>query len=93
MLRMSDEEPRSCDILFGRGFESWNHEGNKQFRRIIAKHYARYHLMKCRSEKVTVVAEIVEEIRSSGARFLRRNGESHLWEEVDRKTAVDNVVR
>jgi hypothetical protein len=49
--------------------------------------------MECRTEKVTVVAEIVEEIGSSGARFLRRNGESHLWKEVDRKSVVDKVRR
>ena len=59
----------------------------------LQKHQARYHSMECRTEKVTVVAEIVEEIRLSGARFLRRNGASHLWEEVHRKTAVDKVRR
>jgi hypothetical protein len=34
-----------------------------------------------------------KEIRSSGARFLRRNGDSKAWEEVDRKTIVEKVRR
>ena len=90
---MNKENPRRCDILFGRGSDCWNHCGNKKFRRIIAKYQEKYHSMEFRSEKVALVAEIVEEIRSSGARFLRRNGESHLWEEVDRKTTVEKVRR
>jgi hypothetical protein len=90
---MNKENPRRSDILFGRGSDCWNHCGNKKFRRIIAKYQEKYHSKEFRSEKVTLVAEIVDEIRSSGARFLRRDGESNLWEEVDRKTTVEKVRR
>jgi hypothetical protein len=90
---MNKEHPRRSDILFGRGSDCWNHCGNKRFRLIIAKYQEKYHSKECRSEKMTVVAEIVEEIRSSGARFLRRNGDSKAWEEVDRKSIVEKVRR
>ena len=90
---MNKENPRRCDILFGRGSDCWNHCGKMKFRRIIAKYQEKYHSVECRSEKVALVAEIVEDIRSSGARFLTRNSKSKGWEEVDRKTTVDKVRR
>lgn len=89
---MNKEYPSECDILLGKGPDCWNHTGNKQFRRVVAKYQEKYHSIECRSEKVKLVAEIVEEIRSFGSRFLRRNGESQLWEEVDRKTSVNKVI-
>jgi hypothetical protein len=88
---MSNEVPRKCDILFGRGSDCWNHDGNKKFRAIVAKYEEKYHSFQCRSEKMKLVAEIVKEIRSSGARFLRRNTESKVWEEVNRKTTIEKV--
>jgi hypothetical protein len=90
-LLTSDEEPRKCDILLGRGSDSWNHHGNKQFRVLVANNQQKYHSMQCRSEKVKLVAEIVEDIRLSGTRFLKRNKESSAWEEVDRKTTIEKV--
>jgi hypothetical protein len=92
MLRMSDEEPRKCDILFGKGADCWNHSGNKTFRVLVSNYQEKYHSMQCRSEKVNLVAYIVQEIISSGARFLRRNGESKAWEEVNRKTIIEKVI-
>jgi hypothetical protein len=90
---MNNEHPRNCDILFGRGPDCWNHAGNKQFRLTVAKYHETYHSMHCRSEKVKLVAGIVQEIRSSGARFMRRNTQSNQWEEVDRKTTIEKVRR
>ena len=92
-LSMSDEKPRKCDILFGRESDCWNHYGNKQFRLIVAKYQEKYHSMECRSEKVKLVAEIVQEIKSSDARFLRRSKELKKWEEVDRKIIIEKVRR
>jgi hypothetical protein len=89
----SDEEPRKYDILFGRGSDCWNHHGNKQFRILVANYQEKYHSIQCRSEKVKLVAEIVEEIRLSGTRFLKRYGESSTWEEVDRKTTIEKVSK
>ena len=92
-LDMSNEDPRMCDILFGRESDCWNHDGNKQFRFIVANYQEKYHSLAYRSEKVKLVAEIVKEIKSSGARFLRRNKELNVWEEVDRKNVIEKVRR
>ena len=44
---------------------------------------------------VGIIMEIrnfVQEISSTGARFLRRNVESKAWAEVERKTIIEKVI-
>jgi len=85
------EFPTSKDVLFGRDADSWNHEGNRNFRFVVAKYQEQYHLTKLRTEKVTIVAKIVKELRESGARFLRRDCRSKKWFEVDRKAYIEKA--
>lgn len=64
--------PSKLDILCGRGLASFNHEGNVQFRFIIASNIAKYRAASRKPEKTTIVRKIVDDIHESGGRFLRR---------------------
>lgn len=83
--------PTKDDVLFGRHAQSWNHEGNRRFRAIVSKYQAAYHSAKARIKKVSIVAKIVNEVRSNGARFLRKDKRLNIWYEVDRKACIDKV--
>lgn len=83
--------PTKDDVLFGRHAQSWNHEGNRRFRAIVSKYQAAYHSAKQRIKKVSIVAKIVSEVRSNGARFLRKDKRLSIWYEVDRKACIDKV--
>jgi hypothetical protein len=83
--------PRSKDILFGRGSDCWNHNGNKKFRITIANNQEIYHSMSRRADKVKLVAKIVDDIQASGARFLKRIKDCNDWKEVDRKFCIEKV--
>lgn len=87
------EAPTTTDILFGRDSDSWNHEGNRRFRIVVAKYQDEYHSTNARAKKVAIVAKIVEELKSGGCRFLKKNPQNSKWFEVDRKAAVEKVGR
>jgi len=85
------KKPARIDILFGRDSDSWNHEGNRNFRELVVKHQEKYHVTQARSDKVSIVANIVSELKASGAKFLKRDNDSKMWFEVDRKACIEKV--
>lgn len=85
------ENPTKKDVLFGRDADCWNHEGNRAFRCLVAKYQEAYHSTKQRVEKVAIVSNIVNELKESGARVLRRDSRTSKWFEVDRKAYVEKV--
>ena len=88
---MSEDVPRNKDILFGRGPDCWNHDGNKNFRITIANFQEIYHSISNRAKKVELVAKILDDIQAAGARFLKQNHDSNKWKEVDRKACIEKV--
>jgi hypothetical protein len=88
---MAEKSPRDMDILFGRGPDCWNHNGNKQFRIIITTFQHVYHSISKRAEKVELVSKIVDDIRASGVKFLKRSGSTNEWKEVGRKACIAKV--
>jgi len=90
MLSIIDT-PTCKDVLFGRDADSWNHEGNRNFRFVVAKYQEQYHSTKLRVDKVAIVAKIVKEMKETGARFLRRDCRTNKWFEVDRKAYIEKV--
>jgi len=90
MLKLIDSH-NNKDVIFGRDADSWNHEGNRNFRLVIAKYQAQYHAVKLRFDKVTLVAKIVGELKDSGVRFLRRDSRTGKWFEVDHKAYIEKV--
>lgn len=91
MKPVSIDNPTNNDILFGRDAESWNHEGNRSFRLLVAKFQDEYHSSESRVKKVAIVAKIVKELQEVGARFLKRDKRLKIWFEVDRKAAIEKV--
>lgn len=85
--------PIETDILFGRCADAWNHEGNRAFRVLIAKHQGRYHSVGSRLKKMAVVIEIVKELKDRGCRMLKKavNNEK-MWEVIeDEKSWINKV--
>jgi hypothetical protein len=84
------EEPRSIDIVCGRGCSRFTKAaGNVAFRRLIERSFPRYEAGNmCAREKIN--REIVELVKAQpGApRFLKMNPTTRVWEELSfRKSA------
>jgi hypothetical protein len=75
--------PTSTDILCGRGNVFSNHEGNRYFGRIIRANLKPYRDAGSRPEKIRVVDDILQEIRSAGVRFAKLDNETKRWFELN----------
>jgi len=77
--------PRPNDVLLGRGRPFQLYSGNLALTTIIDGYRAQYMSSK-KMIKKTITSEIVESIRASGGRFLKK-GSDVDWEEVDFETS------
>jgi hypothetical protein len=75
--------PTSTDILCGRGNVFSNHEGNRYFGRIIRSNLRQYRDAGSRPEKIRVVDDILQELRSAGVRFAKLDNETKRWFELN----------
>jgi hypothetical protein len=75
--------PQATDILCGRGNVFSNHEGNRYFGRIIRANLKQYRDAGSRPEKIRVVDDILQEIRSEGVRFAKLDNETKRWYELN----------
>ena len=78
-----DFTPSSKDILCGRGNVFSNHDGNRFFGTIIRANLRRYRDAANRPEKIRVVDDILQEIRSRGARFTKLDNATKRWYELN----------
>lgn len=78
-----DFTPSDTDILCGRGNVFSNHEGNRYFGRIIRANLKQYRDAGSRPEKIRVVDDILQEIRSEGVRFAKLDNETKRWHELN----------
>lgn len=77
--------PNVNDVLSGRGGRINNHEGNVQFRTLVAKVKVKYLSRRTKKlDKAWIAADIVEQIRNLDppGRFLKEDVNSGLWHEV-----------
>jgi len=74
--------PGNKDILCGRGNVFSNHEGNRNFGRIIRANLTAYRDAGSRPDKIKVVDDILQEIRSEDVRFAKLNSETKRWHEL-----------
>ena len=81
---------RPNDVLFGRGKTVVEHPGNMKFRNIVGRHMEEYEAAS-RLEKTCMTEHIVELVKSSDGRFLKRD-DGGDWEEVDDETARKKVA-
>jgi hypothetical protein len=82
-------EPRSKDILLGRGPACYSHQGNQQFRMLINSFRHLYRNQVPRREKALLVHRIVSQILQGGGRFLQER--SGMWYEVPPHVARKKV--
>ncbi|CAJ1951366.1 unnamed protein product [Cylindrotheca closterium] len=80
------------DIICGRGLHIMNHHGNHNLHLAVDR-YRQTYLTATRRDKAAITQHIVKQLKSTGARFLRRfNDDSDdKWVEVDDKTAYKKV--
>ena len=84
---------RPEDIVCGRGLHIMNRHGNLNLHLLVDK-YRQVYLISTRRDKAAIARNIVQEIKSTGARFLRRfdeDKEDDKWVEVDDDTAYKKV--
>jgi len=75
--------PSPKDILCGLGNVFSNHEGNRFFGSIIRQNLKQYREASSRPEKIRVVDDILQEIKSNGTRFAKLDSEDKRWYELN----------
>jgi hypothetical protein len=68
----SGTDLRSCDVLLGRGTGPANHPGNIYFRDIVERVKPSYVHTPSRKVKNKLVLQVVNDVKSRGGRFLRK---------------------
>lgn len=82
------------DIICGRGYHIVNHRGNLNLHLLVNGYREEYLKAKQRSDKTRIIKHVLGELKSAGARFIRKvsNGRTaDEWEEVDDATAYKKV--
>ena len=88
--------PSALDIVCGKNKFAFNHEGNRRFRGIIARHLQEYMENQDRDLRTQLILQIVEKIRATGGRFVKyqhggaESSEDH-WVEIGDKEARNKV--
>ena len=88
------------DILCGRSPESFNNVGNRRFRLTISLNLSRYMNATTRQDKSVVICSVVNTLRESGARFIKRKkkvgggngGDEEVVEELSERATREKVA-
>jgi hypothetical protein len=83
-------EPNGRDVLFGRGKNMFNHNGNVRFRLLIQQRSKEYENAPSRRIKSAIVYAIVQTVHGYGGRFLKRE-KGPVWEVVTASEAIQKV--
>jgi hypothetical protein len=86
-------EPKTFDVLCGRGRDCYEHVGNKEFRDMIDSNVRVYAETETKQERGTIVTGIVRRIRKNGGSFLRFDNEQQIWIELPEYEARKWPVR
>eukprot|EP00934_Nitzschia_sp_Nitz4_P007992 Nitzschia sp. Nitz4//scaffold111_size72815//20200//23123//NITZ4_005783-RA/size72815-snap-gene-0.97-mRNA-1//1//CDS//3329533159//7982//frame0 len=85
------EVPNDLDVLSGRGRGNFGHPGNRRMLQIISFNTARYR-QGSKAAKGKVARDVLAEIQSIGARFLKReDNKSNRWVVCDQREALQKV--
>ena len=74
--------PNGADILFGRGGESNNAEGNRKYQKVIEESSKEYSALTGRKAKTQFAWKIYSQLREEGARFLKKEKGDEFWTEA-----------
>jgi len=85
-------EPRSIDVIVGKGMNCYNHVGNKMLRNtIVASRLIEYAATTSKKEKSLVVTSILELVRQNGGAFVKKDYETGLWYDAEPFLARDKI--
>ena len=84
-------EPGDFDIICAKGNIARQHSGNVRYRIMIDRASKMYGEMKGRSQKTTLVNEIIDSVRSKGGAFVKKNEKNGQWYEIDETQAREKV--
>mmetsp|Transcript_19870 Transcript_19870/g.30101 ORF Transcript_19870/g.30101 Transcript_19870/m.30101 type:complete len:361 (-) Transcript_19870:304-1386(-) len=86
-------KPGKFDVICGKGKGCFNHEGNKNFRQIVADHLVPYSEANTKLAKSGIVSSIIMMVRelSPGGGFIKRDAETGSWHEVGDHLAREKV--
>jgi hypothetical protein len=83
--------PNRNDVLVGKGKPNQLHPGNVRLRHLVELRLADYTVAR-KSEKTNLTREIVQTIKDSSARFLKKDHDG-WWEEVSDEDAREKVSK
>jgi hypothetical protein len=88
-------DPRTYDVLFGRGRSNMEHHGNVVLQGIVKLERTRYQKAQ-RNHRLKIVQEILQHMKQGGpnrepARFLKRIDTADGWVEVSDAEAIEKV--
>lgn len=89
--RSEGVEVTPADVLCGRGKQTFNHAGNGKFRAVVANVIPLYLEAPSRKVKTEIVESIVEKVRESGGRFLKKDSATGGWYVLDRRQSKEKA--
>lgn len=78
-------EPR--DVLCGRGISCHQHPGNKFLRQLIDRNLPKYATADSKSDKSSILRDIIRNILQQGGRFLKKDSDTEFYYEAGMKAA------
>jgi hypothetical protein len=85
-------QPRSIDVLSGRGKATYSHPGNQRYLQVIEETLEEYLVTESKLAKSRVVRNIVRTLeKKEGRKFLVKNSKTGDWTELDNKAVMDKV--
>jgi hypothetical protein len=91
ILSLVATEITEFDILLGRGKASYNHDGNRRFRKFIAMHASTYINFDDCFDKSMVIYAVYQSITCARGRFLQYKKSLNGWCEVEPKVARSKI--
>lgn len=88
------DAPTHTDVLLGRGVSTNRHPGNENFREIVSRHVEAY-VTSTKKQKMNTSKSIFEQVHKLNppGRFLEKNIDTGLWQEVNQKRALEKTAQ
>jgi hypothetical protein len=83
--------PTALDVLCGTGVERINQPGNELFDAVVMKYVEKYLRAESKREKMAISKGALDELASSGVRFLKKHPVHQCWYEADAKVGRDRI--
>ena len=84
-------EPGNFDVICGRGRDSYYHPGNQFLRNLIQRYHDDFGKATTRVERMDVVTNVIEQVRSKGMGFIKQDETGGTWSVVSDRLAREKV--